>query len=65
MVFGLLLLRRDSDIVVSLPVVEHVVKLFLCVNLLPSHALVAELAHLFKQLVQFFASVPVHVHGVH
>ena len=64
LLFSFSLLRSDGDIMIGLPVVQHVIKLALSVQLLPSHVLVAELAHLLEQFIQLFALIPVHVHCV-
>ena len=53
-----------NDLLVGTPVVEHVVKGLLSVDLLPSEASVAGLAHFSQQLIQLLTSVAVNVDGI-
>ena len=52
LLFCLALLISDRDVVVGLPVVEHAVELAGCINLFPGHVLVAELTHLYEELIK-------------
>ena len=58
------LLWRDRDVVVGIPVVQHVVKILLSINLIPRHSLVSILSHFLHELVKLLAGVPVHVDSV-
>ena len=58
------LFGRHRDLVVGSPVVQHVVKVLLSVDLCPRHRSVARLSHFFKQLIELFASISVHMDSV-
>ena len=58
------LLRSLRDLLKGVPVVQHVVEILASINLFPGHGLVAILAHLFHELVELFARIPVHMDRV-